>query len=1166
MRHRKQLGNRLLALLLTAVLALSLLPASALAAEQGSGSINDNISDETLKRMGFVTDTTDINKVLGSGDRPLGDREVSVLTVSELALHDDGFRVFESPAVGGGAGTAGSGKPHQTADYSRTRAVAFNPTGGPHDDYVAELSTRRRKESDCNSTYFYLSVYNVKGAQVATTTLGYIELHLEATQLGAFLALAAGDYDGDGCDELAVYNPATVRGGKAYSPSLGIWRFSGGSLSCVKEKFIGSIYAKEDTLYNQPTTGFPPLPLPYLGYGLDFATAARCTEKEDKGGPRDHVNHFPSVSLATVENTLDVADDLAVAVSVTRSADDRDYAGATVYQEAALQGSKSATGSLDVWVNPAAKWLEGTEKQEIIHVSRLRNRWNDYGAEGSEYSTNWEMMLFPGVTSGDIDGDGQPELVVAGYRLGDPNAANNNWDLDENRFLITSIDYKVENKDGALTRSYTQAGPLQWVTMDPEVYKEQIHMNDAVRANTNGNNDTDDTNMLEPLRLAAFAEHGASADQSTYLVPDSVFVNGYVLGLPTLEEPSGSGVSYGYHQEAAPDDALKNYQGGDDVTRSKVFNVKYAFPLELVDDSGYGFVDSVDKKVIADVAVGNFDGNGAGREQVAFTYLLQRQVQSGQFATVLCTLDVTGAALPRNEKVMDPKTHDAAADARTYFTGAAVSLRALAPGSDKMDANTHYSICAPGWNNRSMLLRPSGQDPEFFFSDPKIIAILEAAPYFSDVNYDSEPGTTLGTSHGTGESTTHGVSVSAYINAGLSVSIQASAGFLANVGMDIFSYENTYGIQGGGGYEHTTEVMTTTSTAFTNKYYHTVILNMTPYIRYYYETYDPVSGKWEPMYLDAPRAPQLTQMSVAAYDRIAGPLGYPTLGDRVLGGTTEGEPASYPSAVPNSTWSAITTSSTAGEFQSLGSSGGDTTLTQTREISWSDGGTWTAGATVDFSVAVAIVAVNLGGSVDYYGSYASVTMEGNEYSGTVPDVGGEEAATHYFEWQFGTWLVDVEDPSNTKISLGEDGMVSLDPNNREQVTAALVLGYRVQNCSAPPTAPTDLMVTGASRDSLTLSWSPTRGNDTVLRYELAAVEEGKDPYIIAQYPARDASGKINSFSHTDDGLLPDRSTATWCALSAGAVRPRSLPAPGARRCPAQRWGWTALRSRGSPGT
>lgn len=357
--------------------------------------------------------------------------------------------------------------------------------------------------------------------------------------------------------------------------------------------------------------------------------------------------------------------------------------------------------------------------------------------------------------------------------------------------------------------------------------------------------------------------------------------------------------------------------------------------------------------------------------------------------------------------------------------------------SDKNRASVFVAIACPDVDNDSLLLEHIGT--ETYYSKPEVQAVLQSAPYFSDVadvydNYLNNGATTYGITTSTGEGGTASVEAALGIYATAEMSLFAQAEFEAEV-MLATSYEHEDSIE----IEKSIEY----SGGIGDDY---VVMYTIPYYRYVYNATDPGTGKKSIMFIDEPLEPSTVIIPVDTYDAIAAQTeGLEPIRGNILT-STPGDPSSYTTA-PKGTWTTFASNLT---LTNAGASNSETTasgsITQTEENSFSVG--------IDESLKV-------GGGVGFLGNGGSIgvsqslsvagggvfsNMSGVGFSGTVDSL--PTGVTGYaFNWDFGY----------TKTRLNDEDII--------------VVGYITKNVKQAPSLPRDISVTEVTSSTVTLEWS-----------------------------------------------------------------------------------------------
>lgn len=243
MKKIKKVCKKIFAVLLLASLSIPQIPAAPVkadTADAGTGNTDTISASEETKRdileKNHLTDTEDSVKGRENGRNPLtGDNEVAVsvnpspeLMIGEtdaLNASQRTQRVTQTlyDLENSGSFKESGGKVIDQQDemtntfsgevVTAVRTTAFDPLGEGKDAYVAQLlavhSGYVSGYAGGDGTIIYLRIYDAtQKTQIwHTTTVGYLRFDIEEWQADAYMQISAGDYNGDGKDELAVYCP-----------------------------------------------------------------------------------------------------------------------------------------------------------------------------------------------------------------------------------------------------------------------------------------------------------------------------------------------------------------------------------------------------------------------------------------------------------------------------------------------------------------------------------------------------------------------------------------------------------------------------------------------------------------------------------------------------------------------------------------------------------------------------------------------------------------------------------------------------------------------------------------------------------------------------------------------------------------------------------------------
>lgn len=425
-----------------------------------------------------------------------------------------------------------------------------------------------------------------------------------------------------------------------------------------------------------------------------------------------------------------------------------------------------------------------------------------------------------------------------------------------------------------------------------------------------------------------------------------------------------------------------------------------------------------------------------------------------------------------------------------------------------------------------------------YFSDPHVIAVLQAAPFFSDLeqlnpDYIEDGETLLGKSSGSGSTDTNGFSISGSVITGYKNEVS----FLGITRLGGVDFEVELQASMGGEFEKASEVVYSTEYS-SDSLKDRVVLSMTPYIRYVYDLYVPEFkipteseynakckeleakpdganelknykeeiekvlekgfryGQIVPAYTTdyivcMPQQIRMSMVEVDVYDEMAEVNGFDKIKGNVLTETV-GDPFTYPNSSSGMDCFdggkdivGDNANVDNGNFIYVSKGGG--TVTQSIETSESSSKaiTWGAGISTSLVTDGAGVKIGFAASADYTGSHAWTDYSSTVCSGTVAGIPNESVSLGYdFKWRFGQWK---------------------DKLNGEE---CIVLGYLTKDVTAPPYAPKNLTVKDTTDTTVTLNWShPTsRGkayeiflvtnNAHSPYYKLATVSNGITEYTV----------------------------------------------------------------------
>lgn len=633
----------------------------------------------------------------------------------------------------------------------------------------------------------------------------------------------------------------------------------------------------------------------------------------------------------------------------------------------------------------------------------------DYNDKGSWTQKLNEKLLN---SNGGASGRARFAGVTIGYVSDAPSGS-----MPPEVVAVGYYDKKNNYQDCEFDKSKLLAYSYQYSTKDKS-WTEKCKATEVV---TNGftNTGTKGDDVQNPIAVAAVAADGLKSQEYLF-ISGSMYKVGTVNGNQQLSILDGS------------DKGHDRWLGG-----------------RLINNSG-----------ILDYAVGNFDGNKQGMEQVYYVEYRKQETFDKQFLKIgQLYKDSAGSKFSRWE------------DDWTYY--------------DK--GNCNVALATADVNNDAMLAKIKSVSTGY--TDPKVMAILEASPHFAEVN-DGDIGNSA-------------TSIGKSKEEGFNATVSGSFGFDIMAG---FEYVAPL-IETGGGVEfntsHTFTVGTTQSTSRTIEVVYSnstnenmVVMYATPMTYYEYEVKYPDDTKkgnspklTSAMTLAVPGNPSMNMVSVDTYNKAASAYeGMQQIGSNLHLGTP-GQPNTYRSSLPSGSPSWASEPKDAGHYRDSG--------TKTQRI------TTSTGSSVNFEYSYE-------GSVQMYGVVGGFKAGGGYHWGA--SVGTEKVNTtsitkegtvtgggdprYNFDWNFGTWTV---------------------PFNGDKVP---VLGYVVSNVTAPPSPAQDLSLSEQTTNSMVLSWES--GDRPAEYYKIYRyLEDNKEEPFVLIDTVDAAESSSGEYEYTLKDLAPN---------------------------------------------
>lgn len=411
---------------------------------------------------------------------------------------------------------------------------------------------------------------------------------------------------------------------------------------------------------------------------------------------------------------------------------------------------------------------------------------------------------------------------------------------------------------------------------------------------------------------------------------------------------------------------------------------------------------------ILDYAVGNFDGNKQGMEQVYYVEYRKQETFDKQFLKIgQLYKGSAGSTFSRWE------------DDWTYY--------------DK--SNCNLALTTADVNNDAMLAKIKSVSTGY--TDPKVMAILEASPHFAEVN-DGDIGNSQ---TGIGYSKDHSETVTASGSFGFDImaGFEYVAPLIETGGGVEFNTSHTFTV---GATKSTSKEITVEYSNDTND--NMVLMYATPMTYYEYQVKYPDGTKkgnspklTSSMTLAVPGSPSMNMVSVDTYNKAASAYeGMQQIGSNLHLGTS-GQPNTYRSSLPSGSHSEQ--SGKVGHYKDSG--------TQLQSFTTAT----SSGVNFEYTYEGSVQMYGVVGGFKAGGGYHWGASAGTEKvnTNTITKLGavtGGGDSRYNFDWSFGTWTV---------------------PFNGDEVP---VLGYVVSNVTAPPSPAQDLSLSEQTTNSMVLSW------------------------------------------------------------------------------------------------
>ncbi|WP_418375551.1 InlB B-repeat-containing protein, partial [Agathobaculum sp.] len=461
---------------------------------------------------------------------------------------------------------------------------------------------------------------------------------------------------------------------------------------------------------------------------------------------------------------------------------------------------------------------------------------------------------------------------------------------------------------------------------------------------------------------------------------------------------------------------------------------------------------------ILDYAVGNFDGNKQGMEQVYYVEYRKQETFDKQFLKIgQLYKGSAGSTFSRWE------------DDWTYY--------------DK--SNCNLALTTADVNNDAMLAKIKSVSTGY--TDPKVMAILEASPHFAEVN-DGDIGNSQ-TGIGYSKDNTVAVTASGSFGFDIMAGFEYVAPLIETGGGVEFNTSHTFTV---GATKSTSKKITVEYSNDTND--NMVLMYATPMTYYEYQVKYPDGTKkgnspklTSSMTLAVPGNPSMNMVSVDTYNKAASAYeDMQQIGSNLHLGTS-GQPNTYRSSLPSGSHSEQ--SGKVGHYKDSG--------TQLQSFTTATSSGVNFEYTYEGSVQMyGVVGGFKAGGGYHWGASAGTEKVNTEEITKLGAVTGGGDSRYNFDWSFGTWTV---------------------PFNGDEVP---VLGYVVSNVTAPPSPAQDLSLSEQTTNSMVLSWES--GDRPAEYYKIYRyLEDNKEEPFVLIDTVDAAESSSGQYEYTLKDLAPN---------------------------------------------
>lgn len=514
-----------------------------------------------------------------------------------------------------------------------------------------------------------------------------------------------------------------------------------------------------------------------------------------QGGDQEHVGNKLHCDIDTGDINNDGIDDL-VALSYVNRMDKKD--GVTYKVEMRDRITDLYRPYL------AVHYGKKGDSSNIVNAhSNEIGVWKEDLDDNDNFKGTYTSCLAPGLSVGDVDGDTKDDVVVSG-------------------FVNT-----IKGKSGEYIKDISDADPYLSIGNTRTKLLIAIYGKDLAEKKFDASQATNDWTLGGATEGGLFTADTSAGDVSWQRTAvETVAINGR-----------------GHSELIFINGYLYSYEGNTKAI-SEVYKSSY-FNKSDTDVAGM----QPEETYFRSVAVGCFDGNDYGREQIMYVIGAAQKSGAGKGKTIM-------GMMGGKYNNTDPYK------ATGYYSTTETQMDNVAYPSSissmKYNDKVNCVLCAWDTNNDGLLAKYAGKD--FIYTDPEVLAILQAPPFFRELDgtLTDTSGTSYTISSSYNYSTTKGNSVSFGLGVvgdveAKCVKVEVEAGYATD-------WSETF-----------EEGLTTTETLeFTTHKEDAVVITRTPVTIYKYNVM--VDNQWDEknqIELSFPGTPSKELINVADYNDFA---------------------------------------------------------------------------------------------------------------------------------------------------------------------------------------------------------------------------------------------------------------------------------------------------------